>query len=86
VALERLAPETQDETLDADDRTGDEDALETPIRLNNLRLAAVVEVLRTAGAKTIADLGCGEGKLRHCLLRERWAERPIGLDPAANEL
>jgi 3' terminal RNA ribose 2'-O-methyltransferase Hen1 len=85
-ALERLAPETQDETLDADERTADEAALETPIRLNDLRMAAVVAALRAAGAKTIADLGCGEGKLLQHLLRERWAERLIGLDPAVNEL
>ena len=47
---------------------------------------AVVEALRATGAKTIADLGCGEGKLLHRLLRERWVERLIGLDPAAREL
>ena len=49
-------------------------------------MAAVVAALRATGAKTIADFGCGEGKLLHHLLRERWAERLIGLDPAANEL
>ena len=49
-------------------------------------MLAVVEALRARGAKTIADLGCGEGKLLHRLLRERWAERLIGLDPAAREL
>jgi 3' terminal RNA ribose 2'-O-methyltransferase Hen1 len=49
-------------------------------------MAAVVAALRAAGAKTIADLGCGEGKLLQHLLRERWAERLIGLDPAVNEL
>jgi 3' terminal RNA ribose 2'-O-methyltransferase Hen1 len=59
---------------------------EAPIRLNDERLMAVVEALRATGAKTIADLGCGEGKLLHRLLRERWAERLIGLDPAAREL
>ena len=85
-ALERLAPETQEEAVEPEARSAPEDALETPIRLNDERMAAVVEVLRAAGAKTIADLGCGEGKLLHRLLRERWAERLIGLDPAAREL
>ncbi len=49
-------------------------------------MMAVVEALRAAGAKTIADLGCGEGKLLQRLLRERWVEKLFGLDPAAREL
>ncbi|MBR0838095.1 3' terminal RNA ribose 2'-O-methyltransferase Hen1 [Bradyrhizobium manausense] len=86
-ALERLAPETKDELLEPDERRGaDEDTLETPIRLNDQRMAAVVEALRATGAKTVADLGCGEGKLLQYLVRERWPERLIGLDPAVNEL
>lgn len=85
-ALERLAPETQDEAVEPEARGAPEDALETPIRLSDERMEAVVEALRATGAKTIADLGCGDGKLLHRLLRERWAERLIGLDPAAREL
>lgn len=85
-ALERLAPETQEEAIEPEARGAPEDALEAPIRLNDERMAAVVEVLRAAGAKTIADLGCGEGKLLHRLVQERWAEQLIGLDPAAREL
>jgi 3' terminal RNA ribose 2'-O-methyltransferase Hen1 len=85
-ALERLAPETQEEAIEPEARGAPEDALEAPIRLNDERMMAVVEALRATGAKTIADLGCGEGKLLYRLLRERWAERLIGLDPAAREL
>ncbi len=84
-ALARLAPETADETTEPA-RGAAEDALEAPIRLNDQRLAAVIAALQAAGAKTIADLGCGEGKLLHLLLRQRWAERLIGLDPAARAL
>jgi 3' terminal RNA ribose 2'-O-methyltransferase Hen1 len=85
-ALERLAPETREEAVEPASRGAPEEALETPIRLNDERMSAVVDALRATGAKTIADLGCGEGKLLHRLLRERWAERLIGLDPAAREL
>jgi len=85
-ALERLAPETQEEAVEPEARAAPEDALEAPIRLNDERMMAVVEALRASGARTIADLGCGEGKLLQRLLRERWAERLIGLDPAAREL
>src|SRR6201996_7082379 len=85
-ALERLVPETQEEAIEPDVRGAPEHALEAPIRLKDQRIAAVVEALRAAGAKTIADLGCGEGKLLVHLVRERWAERLIGLDPAVREL
>jgi 3' terminal RNA ribose 2'-O-methyltransferase Hen1 len=85
-ALERLAPETQQEAVEPEARGAPEVVLEAPIRLNDERMIAVVEALRATGAKTIADLGCGEGKLLHRLLREKWAERLIGLDPAAREL
>jgi 3' terminal RNA ribose 2'-O-methyltransferase Hen1 len=46
----------------------------------------VVEALRASGARAIADLGCGEGKLLQRLMRERWAERLIGVDAAAVSL
>ena len=85
-ALERLAPETQEEAIAPETRDEPEDALEAPIRLNDERMAAVVEALRAAGARTIADLGCGEGKLLQRLLCEPWADRLIGLDPAARVL
>jgi 3' terminal RNA ribose 2'-O-methyltransferase Hen1 len=86
IALERLAPETREEAVEPEARDAPEDALETPIRLNDQRMIAVVDALRATGAKTIADLGCGEGKLLQRLLRERWAGRLIGLDPAARAL
>ncbi|MGY4309220.1 3' terminal RNA ribose 2'-O-methyltransferase Hen1 [Bradyrhizobium sp. USDA 4369] len=85
-ALARLAPETQDEALEPEAQGASEDSLEAPIRLNDLRLAAVAQALRATGASTVADLGCGEGKLLQLLLRERWVTRLIGLDPAAREL
>ena len=86
-ALERLAPETRDEAVDpAERKVGAEDALEAPLRLNDERMAAVVEALRASGAKAIADLGCGEGKLLQRLVRERWVERLIGVDAAARDL
>ncbi len=85
-ALDRLAPEARDEAIDPEAQTLPEEALEAPIRLHDERLIAVVEALHATGARTIADLGCGEGKLLQRLLRERWAERLIGLDPAARAL
>jgi 3' terminal RNA ribose 2'-O-methyltransferase Hen1 len=85
--LERLAPETRDEDVDGGPtRAAPEEALEAPLRLNDERMGAVVEALRATGAKTIADLGCGEGKLLQRLVRERWVESLIGVDAAVRDL
>jgi 3' terminal RNA ribose 2'-O-methyltransferase Hen1 len=86
LALARLAPETENDDTAPERRDAPEDALERPIRLNDARMDAVVEALRASGAKTVADLGCGEGKLLARLVRERWAERLIGVDASAREL
>jgi 3' terminal RNA ribose 2'-O-methyltransferase Hen1 len=85
-ALERLAPETRDEAAEPERRVTPEAAIEAPLRLNDQRLDAVVGALRASGARAIADLGCGEGKLLQRLVRERWAERLIGVDAAARDL
>lgn len=85
-ALARLAPETQDEAVAPERADAPEEALERPIRLNDQRMDAVAEALRACGAKVIADLGCGEGKLLARLVRERFAERLIGTDASAREL
>ena len=85
-ALERLAPETREEAAEPEARPQREEALETPMRLNDERMAAVVGALKASGAKTIADLGCGEGKLLQRLVRERWVESLVGVDAAARDL
>ncbi len=85
-ALARLAPDVAQEPPVGERRVTSEDALETPIRLNDLRLTAVVEALAATGAKRIADLGCGEGKLLRRLVREPWVDSLIGLDAGARDL
>lgn len=86
-ALERLAPETREELLEPETSPPQrEEALKTPMRLNDERMGAVVDALKASGAKAIADLGCGEGKLLQRLVRERWVDRLVGLDAAARDL
>jgi 3' terminal RNA ribose 2'-O-methyltransferase Hen1 len=85
-ALERLAPQTQQEAVEPEANGAPEDLLEAPLRLHDVRLGAVVDALRTMKPETIADLGCGEGKLLTLLLRERWVRRLIGVDPAIRTL
>lgn len=57
-----------------------EEAVERPLKLNEIRLGAVADVLRQAGARRVIDLGCGEGKLLHLLLRDKGFEDIVGID------
>lgn len=80
IALARLAPETVEEEAGPDVQSSPEDNLERPIRLNDLRLDAVKGELKALGATTVADLGCGEGRLLNSLRRERVFRTMVGLD------
>jgi 3' terminal RNA ribose 2'-O-methyltransferase Hen1 len=87
-AMERLTPAD----ADTDDvpipgrPAGREDALEAPISLNEQRIASVVEAVIEAGAKSVVDLGCGEGKLLRELLRQRQLDRIVGVDVSLRAL
>jgi 3' terminal RNA ribose 2'-O-methyltransferase Hen1 len=85
MALARLMPDADEpEAVERSDAA--EAVLERPIRLNDQRMDAVVEGLRASGAKSVADLGCGEGKLLARLVRERFVQRLIGTDAWARGL
>jgi 3' terminal RNA ribose 2'-O-methyltransferase Hen1 len=86
LALARLAPETAAEEVAPRSRDAAEETLERPARLNDARMDAVVDTLRGVGAKRIADLGCGEGKLLSRLVRERWVEQIVGVDASVMAL
>ena len=86
-ALARLVPEEADDAAAAPERRdAPEEALEKPIRLHELRLDTVAAALAAAGAQTVADLGCGSGKLLSRLVRDRRFTRLIGLDASARAL
>jgi 3' terminal RNA ribose 2'-O-methyltransferase Hen1 len=63
-----------------------EDALERPLRLQDRRLAAVVSALHQLAAKSIVDVGCGEGDLVAALARDAQFDRIIGTDVSVREL
>ncbi len=80
-ALARLLAddaEDPDEVQAAHDQ--EEAAVEKPISLNEQRLAAVVEQLKTAEGRRVVDLGCGGGKLVQRVLRDTKAEKVLGVD------
>ncbi|MCL2130807.1 MAG: methyltransferase domain-containing protein, partial [Treponema sp.] len=60
--------------------------LEINLRLNDLRLAAVVSELKACGAKSVIDLGCGEGNLLRLLLKEKCFASLAGSDVSLNVL
>lgn len=76
---EAVAPEEAEAALARDSA---EEAIEKPIRLNDRRMERVVETLRALGASSVLDLGCGEGKLLRCLLKERAFSRIVGVEVA----
>lgn len=80
---ERVQPEEADEAEASD---GAEEAIEKPIRLNDQRMDRVVETLKGLGAASVLDLGCGEGRLLRCLLKERQFTRIVGVEVAPRVL
>jgi len=56
------------------------EANEKRIPLNDQRLDAVVRAVRNCGAKSVVDLGCGEGRLLSKLINENQITKLIGLD------
>ena len=80
-ALARLAEEdAPDPEAIEQVRTNEELEIEAPIRLWEQRIGAVLSALRAVGAKTVLDLGCGEGKLLKPLLQDKAFERVVGMD------
>ncbi len=49
-------------------------------RLNDQRLMAVFEAIKSSGAMRVLDLGCGEGKLLRRLMKEKQFTEIVGLD------
>lgn len=87
LALARLAPDEEEiEDKRASSLPAGEEQLEGPIRLHDLRLDTVAQALALSGAKIVADLGCGEGKLLRRLVRDRLFEKVIGLDASVRSL
>jgi 3' terminal RNA ribose 2'-O-methyltransferase Hen1 len=90
-AIERLVTEDEpDIASDATDviaaRDAEEGALERPMSLHDQRLALVLGALRSSGATSVLDLGCGEGRLLQLLLDERVFTRIVGMDVSHRSL
>lgn len=76
-ALERL---TDDEPISETDDEGEDKVDVVKEKLHDKRLRNVCDELVASGAKSVADLGCGEGKLLRMLLKEKQFDRILGVD------
>jgi len=89
-AIDRLATDADVEADDAAARSekpaGREEALESKISLNAQRIARVAEAIHGTGAKSVVDLGCGEGKLLRELIKQRQLDRIVGMDVSIRSL
>jgi len=72
--------ETPDPDVAEANHDVEEEAVERSVNLNEQRLNSVLAVLRSANAKRVMDLGCGEGKLLRFLLQEQSFQEIVGVD------
>ena len=84
-ALDRLIEEEMTED-DPQERGREEEVVEERVLLSEQRIGAVVAALRSAGARRVLDLGCGEGKLLRALFEDRGFEEIVGMDVSHRSL
>ena len=80
---DRVEAEAPEEALARD---AVEEAFEKPIRLNDQRIARVVDLLKELGASSVLDLGCGEGRLLRELLKLPSVRKITGVEVAPRVL
>lgn len=86
-AFEVLFSKEQEEDETDEISAGVETEAETPkIRIHDQRLQAARDEFLSAGVKTVADLGCGEGRLLRLLLAEKQFEQILGMDVSYRSL
>jgi len=79
-ALSRLVEDDPDPDETEHTHSAEEEQAEAKISLNEQRLGTVLATLKSTGARRVVDLGCGEGRLLHALLKERQFEEIVGVD------
>jgi 3' terminal RNA ribose 2'-O-methyltransferase Hen1 len=83
-AFARLLNDDSEDSEAAESKTEQaataEKDLERPLTLHTQRLNLVATRLKELGAKSVLDLGCGEGKLERRLLADRTFERIQAMD------
>jgi 3' terminal RNA ribose 2'-O-methyltransferase Hen1 len=79
-AFTRLVSADTDAGNVAPNDVASDETPEKKLNLNTQRLGSVVAALKSCGAKSVIDLGCGSGNLLSLLVRERQFTRIAGMD------
>ena len=86
-ALARLiGDEEANPEAEQEKKAEQEEAIEKPILLNQLRLEAVTQAVTASGAGHVIDLGCGEGRLLRELLKHKQFQEIAGMDVSHRSL
>ena len=86
-ALERLLADDETDVDEAEQaKEREEQAIEERVSLNEARLVAVCGELEAAGARSVIDLGCGEGRLLVRLARAKQVTKLVGVDVSPRAL
>lgn len=90
LAREAIARLSDDDSPDVEDAgiVGDalEEDIESTLNLNEERMGTVLAALKSSCAKSVIDMGCGEGKFLRLLLRDRQFEKIVGMDVSIRSL
>jgi 3' terminal RNA ribose 2'-O-methyltransferase Hen1 len=85
-ALARLAEHEPPSAVEETDASpADQEAARAP-GLHEQRLEAVMAAVRETEARSLVDLGCGEGRLLELAMRERSLDRILGIDVSTTAL
>jgi len=63
-----------------------EESAETKLSLNQARLQSVLDEVIASGARTVIDMGCGEGNLTRMLIREKQLQKVAATDVSSTVL
>jgi 3' terminal RNA ribose 2'-O-methyltransferase Hen1 len=86
-ALERLLADDESDVDEAEEvKASEEQAIEERVSLDDARLAAVCAELEACGARSVIDLGCGEGRLLSRLVRTKQLAKIAGVDVSPRAL
>ncbi len=86
IALERLTDETEDDIAEQEEDALPNNQEVANINLNDARLTWAQNQLSQCHAKTVIDMGCGEGKLLQRLVKDPNYEKITGCDVSIRAL
>lgn len=84
--LEQLRDDDTEELPADDNGVSPEETAEKELKLYDTRMDEVLAQLKAAGADSVIDLGCGDGKLLRLLLKDKSFKKITGMDVSSRSL